>query len=195
MQSVMIETLSQRCGRNRRIIRIPTPNFGSAILRKAHASVKMTQKAAVGTVSGKLVEVICLVELSAFWKTAALIMSSAYWTKQSASCIRVCNTWCSRSGGFTQEMEMTTSSQPATSFCRRSREKILMLKRVVDIAVKGHVAAEAWYALRIRASWPAIVDSGSQNLPNTREWFGKGGKGKSSEMVGRPPKRLKRQKE
>lgn len=70
-----------------------------------------------------------------------------------------------------------------------------MLERVVDIAVKGRVAAEARYALRIRASWPAIVDSESQNLPNTGEWFGKGGKEDPSQTVGRPPKRLKRQKE
>jgi hypothetical protein len=83
-QRVIIETLSQRCGRKMRMSRIPTPNFGSAILRKAQASVKMTQKAAVGTVSGKLAGVICLVESSAFWKTAALIMPSTYWTKQSA---------------------------------------------------------------------------------------------------------------
>jgi len=84
-QRAIIETLSQRCGRKRRMIRIPMPNFGSAMLRKAQASVKMTQKAAVGTVSGKLAGVICLVELSAFWKTAALIMSSIYWMTQSAS--------------------------------------------------------------------------------------------------------------
>lgn len=76
MQSAMIEILSQRCGRKRRIIRRPTPNFGSAMLRKAQASVKITQNAASGTVSGKLVGAILLVELSAFWKAAALIMSS-----------------------------------------------------------------------------------------------------------------------
>lgn len=54
------------------------PNFGSAILRKAQASVKMIQKAAVGTRSGKLSGVISLVASSAFWSVAALIMSSIY---------------------------------------------------------------------------------------------------------------------
>lgn len=38
---------------------------------------------------------------------------------------------------------MTTSSQPRMSFCNRTDEKVLMPKRVVDIAVKGHVAALA----------------------------------------------------
>lgn len=65
-QRAMIEALSQRCGRKRLMIRIPMANFGSAILRKAQASVKMTQKAAVGMVSGKLEGVICMVESSAF---------------------------------------------------------------------------------------------------------------------------------
>ena len=58
------------------MIKIPMPNLGRAMLRKAQASVKMTQKAAVGTVLFKLVFVICLVESSVFWKAAALIMSS-----------------------------------------------------------------------------------------------------------------------
>ena len=52
------------------------PNFGSAILRKAQASVKMTQNAAAGNVSGRLAGAIFLVESSAFWKMAALMMSS-----------------------------------------------------------------------------------------------------------------------
>lgn len=61
-QRDIIEILSQRCGRKRRVIRIPTPNFGSAILRKAQASVKMTQKAAVGMVLGMFAGVMILVE-------------------------------------------------------------------------------------------------------------------------------------
>ena len=81
-QKVIIENLSQRCGRKRRMIKRPIPNFGRAILKKAHESVKMTQNAAVGTVSGKLTGVIRLVELSAFWKTAALVRSNIYWMKQ-----------------------------------------------------------------------------------------------------------------
>ena len=52
---------------------------------------------------------------------------------------------------------MTRSSQPTTSFCKRTREKTFMLNRRVDIAVKGHIAAVAWRAIRIRASWSAIV--------------------------------------
>ena len=51
----------------------------------------MTQKAAVGTVSSKLLGVIFLVESSAFWKTAALIMSSICWTKLSARLLAVCS--------------------------------------------------------------------------------------------------------
>ena len=62
------------------MIRIPTPNFGNAILKKAQASVKTTQKAAVGRVPAKSAGAICLVEWSAFWKTAALIMLSTFET-------------------------------------------------------------------------------------------------------------------
>ena len=89
-QSIIIEILSQRCGRNRRMIRIPMASFGSAILRKAQTSVKMTQKAAAGMVWGSLTGAICLIELSAFWKVTALIMSSTYGTNQSAPCLVVC---------------------------------------------------------------------------------------------------------
>lgn len=60
------------------MIRIPMLSFGSAILRKAQASVKMTQKAAAGTVVVRLAAVICLAESSDFWKAAALIMSNTY---------------------------------------------------------------------------------------------------------------------
>ena len=37
-----------------------------------------------------------------------------------------------------------------------------MPKRIVVIAVKGHVAAEAWYVLRFRASWSIIVVVGRE---------------------------------
>ncbi len=77
-QSVMIEALSQRLGRKMRMIKIPMLSFGSAILRKAQASMKMTQKAAVGTVLVRLAAVICLAESSDFWKAAALMMSNTY---------------------------------------------------------------------------------------------------------------------
>lgn len=78
MQSVRIDALSQGLGRKMRMIKIPMLSFGSAILRKAQASVKMTQKAAVGTVLARLAAVICLLEPRDFWKTAALIMSNTY---------------------------------------------------------------------------------------------------------------------
>lgn len=80
----VIEALSHACGRKMRMMRMPTPNFGRAILRKDQASIKITQKPAVETESIGLAVEMCLVEVSAFWKTAALIMLSICWRKQSA---------------------------------------------------------------------------------------------------------------
>ena len=65
-----------------RIIMIPTPSFGRAILKNAQASVKTTQNAAVETVLGRAGVPICLVEESAFWKTAALMMSKTCFAEQ-----------------------------------------------------------------------------------------------------------------
>lgn len=75
-------------------------------------------------------------------------------------------------GERTHDMERTRSSQPRASLCRCMREKIFMPKRMVKIAVKGHVAAEAWYVLGVSASRSAMAAVRIEKMFRTRanEW-------------------------
>ena len=61
-----------------------------------------------------------------------------------------------------------------------------MPKRIVVIAVKGHVAAEAWYVLRFRASWSIIVVVGREIFESEQTVWRKehGKKGKRRSRVG-----------
>ena len=75
IQTIKIAYLSPGRGLKTRMINIPTASLGSAILRKAHVSTKMTQKAAV-VIDFGLSDVARLVVLKATWKTEERTISN-----------------------------------------------------------------------------------------------------------------------
>ena len=83
-QRLMIETFSQRGGRNIEMSKMPTPSLGKPILRAAQPLAKITQKAVAGKVVIIFVSVTDLAEFSAFWKEAALTILSICVKMQSA---------------------------------------------------------------------------------------------------------------